>query len=195
MNTFHTSLQVVKRGAELLCQHVLVGGESKKVEFTKEVLWLQGSESDLLFMHGGKDIKKLTTRNDFYGYLSSCEMDDEILGILKHYKIDQSSTIELVIRATVFLSPAIETAETIANNLRKPETYKSEYAYIPDDWRKESLSDDGKPYWPTLNREELLTRVVWSSKNSAEQNNKLLSDFREESKLPASQPSLAETVL
>lgn len=170
MDTFYTACPLVRRTQEPFVEWANIGGERRRFEFIREIFWLQQSESQLLYRHGGKVIKEGATRNDFYGYLSSCDIHEPTPEeMAAFYAITPESSIELVVQTTVFLEPACQTPETIEYNRTRPSTRKWQYAYLPNDWRQE-ISRDGERCWPRLERVELGSGVTWSSKNSPEDN-------------------------
>lgn len=180
MSKFHTGCQVVERTEETFVEHVSIGGERRRIEFTKPILWIQESEALIQFKHGGHVLKEGDTHNDFYGYLTSIEHQNPA-GMAKAYSVTQDSSLEIVILAKVFKRPAIETTETIKNNAsRFDPRYKCMYAYVPDGWRREAESEhtpDGKCY-PMLGCVELGTGIIWTSKNTPEQNAALANEFK-----------------
>lgn len=179
MNTFHTGCPVVKRSQEIFVQRINIGGEPRRVEFTKDILWIQASEVTVQFLHGGQVLKEGRTYNDFYGYLTSFDREAcRVCEISEQYSITSESSLELVLLATVFLDPATETKETIKNNRDKPSNYKSMYAYVPDDWRKEVI-ENGDTFYPQLERIVLGSDVVWSSRNTPEQNSDLVRHLKQ----------------
>ncbi len=176
MNTFRTGCDVVKRTKETFVQWITVGGERRREEFTKEILWIQESETRTAFYHGGNEVTDGSTFNDFYGYLTSCD-DVGLEAKAASYKITPESSLELVAETTVFLHPAIETEATRAENDRQPANYKKVFSYLPNDWRKEEVVD-GVPVWVSVQKTVLETEVTWSSKNTPEENVALKQAFK-----------------
>lgn len=173
---FRSQCPIVDRTQETFVDFVYVGGERQRVEFTKPINWLQESESRIQYLHGGKLLKECSTYNDYYGYLTSIDPEPAI-ELCNHYGITPESTLELVILTTVFQKPATETPDTIERNRSQPANYKTIHAYVPDSWRKES-EEDGHKIFPILGNRTLHEGVVWSSKNTPEQNEKLITEFK-----------------
>lgn len=177
MNSFYTSCKIAKRTQEALGQWADIGGERKRIEFTKEILWLQESESQVLYMHGGKVLKDASINNDFYGYLSSIKgAIEEAEAAASRFGVTQQSSLDVVVQTKVFLDPVMEIKETSEYNRTKKDTRKEQYAYVPNDWRKEVVVE-GERQWPALERVELATEIVWSSKHTPEQNAALQETF------------------
>ena len=176
MSTFYTSCRVVKTTQETFVQHVTVGDERRRVEFVKPIRWIQMSESQALFLHGGKVLREENTYNDFYGYLSSID-ESAAEHTAKQFEITRESSLELVIRTTVFLSPARETEDTVRYNRDKKPGHKSLFAEIPWDWRQEVKDVENQVSYPRLARIEIASADTWSSKNSASENALLKESF------------------
>jgi hypothetical protein len=156
----------------------MVGGERRRFEFAREIVWLQESDAVLRFMHGGAELKQGSTYTDFYGYLSAAE------GLLEsaereanEYSVTAESSLVIEIVSRVFQRPVIEPEEARKHNLTKPGNRKSQWADVPDNWRKE-VTVDGEILCPRLERVELGEQVVWSSKVSPGENRVLLLEFR-----------------
>lgn len=178
-NHFYSSCPVARRTSETFVEWTSIGGERRRFEFERPVVWLQQSEADVRFVHGGEELKRGSTHNDFYGYLTAAEgLQGSARQVAKTYGVTEESSLVIEIVTRVFLSPVIETEETKQYNLTKPRDQKSQWAYIPEDWRKE-VQDGGETIWPRLENVELAEEVVWSTKHSAERNEELLSEFRE----------------
>ena len=110
---FYSSCPVVKRSSETFVQYVNIGGQRTRHEFIKPIVWLQESEATIQYLHGGQKINVASsTYNDYYGYLTSVEgVQTDFSKIATLFAITTESSLELVIKATVFLRPAIETPE------------------------------------------------------------------------------------
>lgn len=185
LNIFHTSCPIVKTTHESLCQWLTVGGVYQKAEFVKEVLWIQESESQLLFQHGGKTLKEGSTYNDYYGYLSSLVIDSPTsLETATYYGISIDSSLTLLVKTKVFLRPAIESSDDALYNKRKKDTHRHQYSNLPETWRKEELHHDGTLIYPQIERVSITEDVTWSSQNTAEQNAELQNNFLNAWKLP-----------
>lgn len=196
MNTselmFRTSCQIAERTTESFIEHIVVGGERKRMEYSKPVIWLQETETKLEFMHGGVMLDELGSCSDFYGYMSSLTARaDEIKSILKQFSITQESSLELVLRAKLLRIPVIETVNDAEYNRTKPMTYKSQFSHIPDTWRQEipnpdyhAVSNPQRFVWPPLRAKVIDEAIVWSSKDSDEQNAARVALLMQKWKLP-----------
>lgn len=181
MHTFHTSCPVKETSQETFFQWVTVGGERQRATFERMVLWLQESEANVALFHEGVLIEHLATFNDHYGYLTSCSADVghvDLATWAESYKIKRSSTLELRMTCTVFLRPAIETEECAEFNRANKGKVMPKYATVPDDWRKELTQEGGEAITDQLQRVELGSGTVWSSKHTPEENAALLEAFR-----------------
>jgi len=178
MTTFYTGCPVAQRRAERFVQCVAAGGERLRVEFYRDVVWLQESESQCLFLHGDRVLKEGPKHNDFYGYLTSCDLDAlSPHRLAEDYGINPESSLELRVRTKVYLRPAVETPETLQNNLRQPRSFKEMYAQVPDDWCQE-VEINGERIFPSLQRKELGAAIVWSSRDSTVANALRLAAFK-----------------
>lgn len=180
MNRFHTGCAVVERTEEVFVEHVNIGGERRRAEFTKPILWIQESETQLQYLHGGKVLQTGDINNDWYGYLTS--LNDLRPGAhANDFGINTESSLELVLMTVVKQSPATETPETIAENLKRPANYKAVYLNVPDTWRKEGGENalfPGEKLFLRLESRVLGQGVTWSSKNTPEQNVALAAEFK-----------------
>lgn len=178
MDFFRTGCPVTRQTEEAFVQWLIVGGDRQRMVFTKTILWIQESESRIVFKHGGRMLHEHDCHNDFYGYMTSC--DEASLSprqIAFHFGITPDSSLELVVLTSIFLAPAIETIETKSRNASQPINYKPEYASVPTDWCREIVAD-GQTLSPSLHRQMLTTGITWSSKHSTEENALLLSSFK-----------------
>lgn len=179
MNTFQTRCPIVKRTQEMLNQWTEVGGEWRRVDFTREIVWLQESESEMQFLHGGNLIKEGSLTNDFYGYLTSCDDNSPSPELeATRYGITRDSSLDLVVKTTVFIRPAMELKEMAEHNRDLPDGRMRKYAEVPNGWRIESMDDDGDRVWSALERVNLGSAVVWSSKNTDEKNAGIKAAFK-----------------
>lgn len=179
MNPIRSSSPVAKVTNETFDQDVSVGGTIQRLTFTRRVLWLQESESTCQFIHGGHVLKEGSTFTDWYGYLTSMNVDSPSPTDLCHrFGITDDSSLELVVITTVFLRPVIETPETAAFNATKPPNHKAQFAEVSWDWRQEKVVD-GELRWSRLERQVLGDGTTWSSKASAETNAAVATAFRE----------------
>jgi len=177
-NLFFSSCPVARRSTESFVQRTMIGGKRRRFEFMREIVWLQESEAVVRFVHGGEELKRGSTHTDFYGYLSAAEgLIDDAERAAKEYSVSAASSLVIEIASRVFQQPVIEPDEARKHNLAKPGNRKSQWAYLPDNWRKEVMVE-GETLCPRLERVELGESVIWSSKESPEGNEALLSDFK-----------------
>lgn len=178
MSRFYTGCPVACRAEVPLVEFVSAGGEPRRIDFTKAIVWLQETEGSVRFMHGGKVLHTGSTYTDFYGYCSSFRSDvsTNFYAIADAYQITPESSLELVVEAFLFRTPVLETeVDKRENDNRTDPRYKRRYTYLPGDCRIESpnpMSDaDERPLWyPQLQREQIDTAIAWSSKNTFDQN-------------------------
>lgn len=181
MSVFHTGCPVAKKGMEKFVQYLIVGGERQRIEFEREILWLQQSEATVRAMHGGEVVDTLSTSNDFYGYLTSFSERNavgEAVQYANRFSVTAESSMSVEVFVRVMLVPCVETKECAEHNRTKPSNYKAQYAYLPDDWRKEVI-ENGERLYPMLTNQVLVNEVVWSSKNTPEQNKEIADQFIE----------------
>lgn len=177
-NLFYSSCPVVRRSTETFVEWSTVGGERRRFEFEREIHWLQESEAVLRFVHGGEELKHESTHNDFYGYLTAAQgLDGDARRAAEMYRVTADSSLAIEIVSRVYQRPVVETEEARKYNLTKPQGHKSQWADVPDEWRREAKVD-GETVFPRLGRVELGECVVWSSKVSEEGNQARLSEFR-----------------
>lgn len=179
MSQFRTECPTSKT-TEKFVQFVEVGGTRQKAPFEREVIWVQESETALLFMHGGKIVRKGPVTNDYYGYLTSFTRTDahsaELLA--QEYGVSPESTLEIHLVTTITRKPCIETETDQAVNATAAGLSR-QYTPIPPAWRQEVVVD-GELRYPDLEAVTVATGLVWSSKHSAEQNAGLAQAFAEQ---------------
>ncbi|AGG89143.1 hypothetical protein [Rhodanobacter denitrificans] len=176
MSTFYTSCPAVRRSIETFTQFILVGGETQRVEFTRPIVWIQESESQLLFLHGGEILEVGETHNDFYGYLSSMDFTEEVARLMRKFQITAESSLELVVATRVAQRPARETEECVAYNVSRSPRHKAMYAYLEDDWRQHAV-EDGEERLRRLGECMLGQAHTWSSRLSPDDNAALATAF------------------
>lgn len=176
MSTFYTSCPAVRRTVETFTQFISVGGESQRVEFTRPIVWIQESESQLLFLHGGEILEEGETHNDFYGYLSSMDLRESVNRLMRKFQITADSSLELVVATRVAQRPARETEECLAYNVGRSPRQKAMYAYLDDDWRQHTV-EDGEERLRRLGTSMLGQAHTWSSRLSPEENAALAAAF------------------
>lgn len=154
---------------EQFVEFVEVGGVRQKNTFEREVTWVHDSETQQIFLHGGKVVFKGPVTNDYYGYLSSFLRPDAhaIENVAASYGVTADSTMEIQLVARLFKRPYHETSENKVANQR--EGKPREYTHLPSSWRQEVVSEHGSSY-PALEEVTIDECVVWSSKNTLEQN-------------------------
>ena len=176
---------VVMQTREYFLQLETVADTRTRIEFSKEILWLQESESKLLFKHGGKVLYEGQTHTDFFGYLTSFDSDAMTpIEICRQFGVSQESSLEVVIQTSILLTPVMETPETIDANASQPGGFKTQYAAVPSNWCQE-VSGGVRPIYPALSRKTLCAEIVWSSKNTPQQNDHLLLAFKEKWRIPS----------
>jgi hypothetical protein len=179
MSQYRTECPTSKT-TEKFVQFVEVGGTRQKTPFEREVIWVQESETALLFMHGGKIVRQGPVTNDYYGYLTSftrAEAHGAQL-LAQEYGVTPESTLEVHLVATITRRPCIETEADQAVNAAATGLSR-QYTQIPSEWRQEKMVD-GEPLYPDLEAVIVATGIVWSSKNSAMQNAGLAQAFAEQ---------------
>lgn len=179
MSQFRTECPTSKT-TEKFVQFVEVGGALQKKPFEREVIWVQESETALFFMHGGKIVRQGPVTSDYYGYLTSFTRTDahgtELLA--QEYGVTSESTLEIHLVTTITRRPYLETEADQAMNATATGLSR-QYTPIPSTWRQEVVVD-GEPRYPDLEAVKIATGLVWSSKNSAEQNASLAHAFAEQ---------------
>jgi hypothetical protein len=162
------------------------GGSSFVHNDTAEIIWLLSSEAVVEVLHGGEVLKKSSTHNDHYGFLTSIQnMEDYIERYAKHYSIGCESTAEIRLSVNMCATPYMEKdADKVHNatasdeggkllliythnlDLRTPvfQEDMSQMEFIPDERRIESMLLD--------------TNYVYSSQHSDEKNKERLDQFR-----------------
>ncbi|CAN7784500.1 hypothetical protein LJR175_008407 [Variovorax sp. LjRoot175] len=192
-NLFYSSCPMVRRSSETFVEWSTIGGERRRFEFEREILWLQESEAVLRFVHGGEELRHESTHNDFYGYLTAAQgLDNDARRAAESYSVTAESSLVIEILSRVFQRPVVETEEARKYNLTKPQSHKSQWADVPDEWRKEEKVD-GETLFPRLARIELGEEVVWSSKLSQDENAARLAAFK--ARWPAAQAAQDAAVL
>lgn len=191
-NTFNTGCPVVRESNEVFVQHVTVGTERRRLEHTQRILWIAESEAQMQFLHGGAELKTGSTFNDFYGFCTSFQrLEDDLAALCQRYSITADSTLELIVLATLFHTPAIETEEDKRENAMRASKYngrhKRQYTSVPDDWRQmipnPNFGKDGDTqefYWPSLKPRIITSAVAWSSKNTPEENARVAANLIKE---------------
>ncbi|WP_241032664.1 MULTISPECIES: hypothetical protein [Pseudomonas] len=187
MVTDNTSCPVVRRNIETFHQSVYLGGVHSMESFERPILWIQESETRVLYLHGGKVLHNGPDYGDYYGYLTSFinrNEDDDKTSEAKTFGITCQSTLEMQLVTRIHQIPMIETdADRQENASRATRGLKTrQYTRIPEDWRKEMAcehSPSGK-YYPGLEKVMVVEVVTWSSKRTKEENQAFAADFIQE---------------
>jgi len=180
---FNTTTCPETRTQEKFVQFLKVGASNQKFEFDHEIVWFHESESSVKFMHGGKLLKQGPTFNDYYGYLGSFSERNinDVMSIAADYGVTQESSLEIQLVVQLCQKPNIESEEDKISNAKVTHPGESrQYSFVPNDWRK-AVKDDETGENLYLNIESVLAAeaVVWSSRNTPEQNAALANAFRE----------------
>jgi hypothetical protein len=177
LNYFHTGSPVIERTVETFVEHVAVGGENRRVEFEKTIVWLLESSTQILFRHGGRVLKEGGTYNDWYGVLKSINgaMEDAAVSAAA-YDVSTQSSLEIVLVSKVMHTPAFEPPDAVAENASRADNYRKRYAYVPIGWRQERM-EDGEMRWPTLEPKVLVSEEVWSTRRTDRENDAIVSAF------------------
>jgi hypothetical protein len=175
---FYSSCPVVRRSTETFVETAFVGGAQRRFEFEREILWLQESEANLRFVHGGVELMHSGSHTDYYGYLSAARnVVDDAECALKKYGVTAESSLVIEVVTRVYQRPVIEPDEAKQHNRSKAANRKAQWADVPDDWRKE-VQVDGEILHPRLPRHEVSEEVVWSSKQTNQENAEMLAAFQ-----------------
>jgi hypothetical protein len=161
-------------------QFVSVGSTRQKFSFNHEVVWVVESETTVVFKHGGKVVRTGSVFNDYYGFLSSfgARPIQEVEAVARDFSVDAQSSMEIQLVTKLCKNPYIEREEDQATNAQAGGETK-QYSLIPTDWCIE-ISDDqsGESLYPALEMMLVSEQVLWSSKNTPEQNSDVANAFR-----------------
>lgn len=195
MSTSTTTCPVVRRKMETFHQPIHVGGELKIESFDRPILWVQESETQVVYLHGGKILLKGAEFSDYFGYLTSFvnREDYDKTVSASDYDITEQSSLEMQLVTRIMQIPMIETDSDREYNAKATHngTRSRQYTRIPEEWRKEmpcEHSPSGK-YYPTLEPVLIVEAVVWTSKRSAEDNQAFEKAFIEEWAVCSANPS------
>lgn len=162
MTELTTRSPIAKVTNETFVERVVVGGERRREEFVREITWLLKSESETLFMHGGKVIKEGSTYIDVAGFLESMN-GPTTQSACDYYKIDRESSLELVVMTRIIHAPVRDSDETKAYNAALSGNDFKKYLTVPPTWLREELIND--QWTPFFLQDELVhEEVTWSSK-------------------------------
>jgi hypothetical protein len=171
----YSSCKVVKVTKEKFVEFATVANQRIPVEVEADIHWLQESETTISFLHGGKEIKKFCTHNDYYGYLTSID-HSETQHYADTYSVNQQSTLEIACVTKVFQNPVIFTDEDREHNEKSHYT-KQRMTSVAGQWRQKA-EHDGEVYYPSIEQRVLVEQVTWSSKNDTAANAELAEAFK-----------------
>lgn len=180
MQVIYSRGLVDKTTSENFIEFAVIGGEKQKAEFTREVTWILESSTEFLYLHGRKVIKSGAGYNDYYGYLTSIRGLEDAAGFAKEFEITQESSLILIAKTTITSRAVLLTEDNKAENLNKPYMKDTAYTAIPPTWLQLTGMEDDIPQYASgtdFNR-ILLSKEIWSSKNSIEENAQLMDEFR-----------------
>jgi hypothetical protein len=61
LHTFRTGNPIVARTTETFVEHVMIGGERKRMEFERPIIWLMESETRLIYRAPSRKGQPITT--------------------------------------------------------------------------------------------------------------------------------------
>lgn len=192
-NYYHSSCPVIREGLTDCAQRLHVGSNTISfVPFLENILWLRESEAQVSYWHGNKMLKEGSTCGDYYGYLTSLKSAVEDAQESKEtYSVDENSSLEIRVYCAIEEIPVTYTpndhdlGQKKAYNIishdkfwfHNEPTILNKYLEVMN-----SSSDFQSRHEAYDKIEHLLIQrkiiakeiLVWSSKNSLEENNKLL---------------------
>jgi len=181
MQTFRIDSSVVENTTESFIQTVDTGRVMQKELSHGQILWIQESETRFYLMLRGRVVKDGPIHSDVGGYLDSCKFKQpgspRVLAGM--FGISPDSTLELVVRATVFLMPVIETPMSIEHNKIKSKYNNGLYAHVPNNWFTHT-QPDGQQIMHPNKCIELGKGLVWTSNNSSSENAELAAKFKKQ---------------
>lgn len=150
--------------------------------FEATVIWVAESETRLEMLHGGRLIKERGCYTDYYGYLRSIDYSDSAhLREMKAYSVDRNSTLEMLLKTKIIVTPYIEDAESAkwnrdatAQNKRLRGVAVAQSYLIK---REAETADTEEAPYKRLKTVDAAEEIVWSSKNTEEQNENIKTDF------------------
>jgi hypothetical protein len=175
----------VRRGPITLARYVDVTGtgNSKAMTFEQEVLWVREAGTKLIFIHGGVELKTSSGYADCgYGFLSSLRsVLDDASRNLRRYSVTPDSTLELQVLVSITDKPVLidNSAEARDWNARSK---RIQYQSLPTDWliydAEKFAARDAAKTWSErcqievhrLEAVPVSETVIWSSKNTPEDN-------------------------
>jgi hypothetical protein len=162
---------IYKISDEDLLQIVEVGGERQPISFSKRVVWVAESSTELEYCHGDKLLKKGAYYNDYYGFLTS--VDHKVAeDFAESFGITRESSLILVCRTVVLLTPYLETEQHKAHNAGKRPGQTRHFDQTPDEWLQKTVPDEkcSASYRTFREPVVLASEISWSSKNTPEEN-------------------------
>jgi hypothetical protein len=162
---------IYKISDEDLLQFVSVGGERQPISFSKKVVWVAESTTELEYHHGDKILKKGTSYNDYYGFLTSID-DKAASDFAESFGITHESSLILVCRTIVELTPYLETEQHKAYNADKLPCQTRHFDQAPNEWLQRNVPEEiHSPSYRTFRTPVVLaSEISWSSKNTSEEN-------------------------
>lgn len=197
MSVIYSSCPIVRREIIDLMRWIDKDGLGNldSFRFQYEILWLREGRVKILYLHGGKVLKDEARFADFFGLLSCLgEATDFAAREAAIYGVDASSSLEILVRATVDEVPVLEDKSPEAR-MWGPRTGKTRrYMSPPLDWllfdeEKEArwlsaatLEERLDIVFQRLERRKVLTSDVWSSRRTEDENAAALADFTKSAK-------------
>lgn len=134
-NAVYSKCPVVKEENIKLLERVVVGsGKIAFVPFTQKLMWLRESEAHISYWHNNKVFKEGSTFNDYYGFLTSYQNAlDELQDTLKHFAIDEYSSLEVRIYVSIDETPVLEDNSSDGKTWNTPNTKHRRYQSLSGD--------------------------------------------------------------
>lgn len=158
---------IYKISDEDLLQFVEVGGVRQPLGFVKKLVWVAESSTEMEYIHGDKILKKGAFCNDYYGFLTSMDYK-EAYDFAESYSITRESSLNLVCRTVIKLTPYLETDEHKAHNTGKRAGERRHFDQLPNEWLQKLSGEEG--YRTMREPVVLASEISWSSKNTPEEN-------------------------
>lgn len=150
---------------------VRIGGVLTRAPFSREVLWMQTTETVVGLFHNDVLVKVLCTYVDTYSYGSSRVLKGDMEHYEDYYGITRSSTLELRAVTKVLKTPYIELGSDIEYNRLRGSDRKPKLAAISSQWRREVFdSESQQTLYPALSPVIVASYITWSSFLSLEEN-------------------------
>jgi hypothetical protein len=162
---------IYKISDEDLLQFVEVGGERQPIGFSKKVVWVAESHTELEYHHGDKLLKKCAYYNDYYGFLTS--IDHKVAKeFAESFGITRESSLILVSRTVVELTPYLETEQQKIHNTGPLRGNTRHFDQAPNEWLQRNVPEQiNSPSYRIFRTPVVLaSEITWSSKNTPEEN-------------------------